>query len=407
MSDLARAAEDRFHRDLIPVLRRRGWRPRIIPYDGYGLAAPAARPVSGMDEPRSMVRVMARIVMRPPHAPAEGPLFRHLPDRPVRNAEQAREIAVETWLDAQRGWRHFMDVPVPYLPLTVQVGGKVVRTRADRSGYVDLVVRDHDLAPGWHEALAGCAATGQVACRVQVIAPGPRLGVVCDIDDTVMVTGLPRALIAGWNVLVKSAAAREVVPGMPQLLERILTAHPGSPLVYLSTGAWNVVPTVRSFFSRTGLPLAPMLMTDWGPTNTGWFRSGPDHKRTALRRLLIDLPQVRWLLIGDDGQHDPLIYSEVVREHADRVAAVAIRRLSGREQVLAGTPLLRPLTVPEAMPMCAVPRMGGAASRVAEGIGPLSRALAESDVPVVTGRDGFALARHLPDTVLPASPGPR
>lgn len=43
--------------------------------------------------------------------------------------------------------------------------------------------------------------------------------------------------------------------------------------------------------------------------------------------------------MGDDGQHDPEIYTELAREHPDRVAAVAIRQLSPGEHVLAhGTP---------------------------------------------------------------------
>ena len=41
LSDIARAVEDRFHRDTVPVLKRQGWRPRVIPYDGYGTSAPA------------------------------------------------------------------------------------------------------------------------------------------------------------------------------------------------------------------------------------------------------------------------------------------------------------------------------------------------------------------------------
>lgn len=130
---------------------------------------------------------------------------------------------------------------------------------------------------------------------------------------------------------------------MPELLAQVHAAHPQAPLVFLSTGAWNAVPTLRSFFKKHAIPNAPMLMTDWGPTNTGWFRSGIEHKRTELRRLLIDLPEVTWLLIGDDGQHDLLIYSEVVREHSDRVAAVAIRRLSQKEQMLAGGQIAHPM----------------------------------------------------------------
>jgi phosphatidate phosphatase APP1 len=45
---------------------------------------------------------------------------------------------------------------------------------------------------------------------------------------------------------------------------------------------------------------------------------------------------VRWLLVGDDGQHDDEIYTRFASEHPEAVAAVAIRRLSPTEAVLAG-----------------------------------------------------------------------
>ena len=53
-----------------------------------------------------------------------------------------------------------------------------------------------------------------------------------------------------------------------------------------------------------------MLLTDWGPTNTGWFRSGMAHKTETLLQLTRDLPNISWLLVGDDGQHDPVIYAD-------------------------------------------------------------------------------------------------
>ncbi|WP_194785413.1 App1 family protein [Actinomyces haliotis] len=362
-SDIARAAELRLYRDTIPALKARGWRPRVVAYDGYGSAGGEG----------SMARVLARMVMRPPDAPAEGPLFRSIPEELPTSAQAVREVALDTLLDAQRGWRQFIDVPVPYLPVTITVGSVQVRTRADRRGYVDVVVRDHGLEPGWQDVIIDAAGAGEVTTRVNVIAPGRHLGIVSDIDDTAMVTDVPRIFLAAWNLLIKNASNREPVPGMADLLEKVRSAHPDTPVIFLSTGAWNAVPTLRAFFRKNGFPEAPKLMTDWGPTNTGWFRSGIEHKRTELRRLMIDLPDLELLLIGDDGQHDPLIYSEVVREHSDRVAAVAIRQLSEREQVLAGSQLAHPM-----------------------GLGPEARTLAEADVPVVVGRDGYELARLLP-----------
>ena len=414
ISDIPRAVENRFRRDIIPVLRRHGWRPRIVPYDGYGSsvhpledgpqAAGGARhgPATGgtpdgpdstpgvtPDDPgrrstgtppSDMARVLARMVLRPHDAPAEGPLFRSVPEEmpmTARDVRDVRELAATNLLEAQRGWRLFVDAPVPYLPVTIRFGAASVRTRADHDGYVDVVVRGHGLGAGWHEAHIEATGAGTVSTRILVVAPGPRLGIVSDIDDTAMVSHVPRMFVAAWNQLVKYTSSREPVPGMAALLTRVKRTHPGTPVIYLSTGAWNVVPTHRSFFDRHGFPAGPMLMTDWGPTNTGLFRSGIEHKRTELRRLMIDLPDVTWLLVGDDGQHDPLIYGEAAREHSDRVAAVAVRRLTPTEQVLAGTQLAHPM-----------------------GLGPEARTLAEADVPVVVGADGYELARLLPPGIL-------
>ena len=44
---------------------------------------------------------------------------------------------------------------------------------------------------------------------------------------------------------------------------------------------------------------------------------------------------MRWLLVGDDGQHDPEIYAEFAREHPQCVAGIAIRSLSEIEQFMA------------------------------------------------------------------------
>jgi phosphatidate phosphatase APP1 len=299
---LHRAArvEGAVHEVVERQLRRRGWQLTVVPYTGYG--APG------------WVRVLGRVLLTRPS------------ERPRRGAESVR------------GWRSFTTFPVQDAPVVIETRGSRFEACADRGGFVDVVV-GADLEPGWQTVRLSAAGTGAqqppVDAPVRVVESGVRFGIVSDIDDTVMVTALPRPLLAAWNTFVLDEHARAPVPGMAVLYERLVTAHPGSPVLYLSTGAWNVAPTLTRFLSRHLYPPGPLLLTDWGPTTDRWFRSGQEHKRSTLARLARELPDVRWLLIGDDGQHDQEIYAEFVAAHPDNVAAVAIRHLSPTEAVLA------------------------------------------------------------------------
>jgi phosphatidate phosphatase APP1 len=280
----------------------------MISYTGYGSP--------------DFVRVLGRVVLSRNH------------DEPIAADAQASLRELYGAEEEQRGWRVFITAPALGVPVTVSVGERQVRTRSDRSGYVDVVVRSPGLEPGWHDVTLSAEGAEPVRGSVRVIGPDVTFGLVSDIDDTVMITALPRPLIAAWNTFVRHEQARHIVPGMAPLYRTLLDEQPGSPIFYLSTGAWNTAPTLTRFLKRHGYPAGPLLMTDWGPTNSGWFRSGQEHKRAALHRLAREFPHIRWILVGDDGQHDPRIYGDFARDRPDLVEAIAIRELTPAEQVL-------------------------------------------------------------------------
>ena len=270
----------------------------VVPYAGYGST--------------SRVRVLARVLLAKP-------------------SERRDEVPT-----GARGWRNFVGVPVENAQVNVRIGEQSLEVQADRSGVIDVVV-DVDLEPGWHRIGLSSEGSAVATALVFVVDPEVSFGVVSDIDDTVMVTALPRPLLAAWHTFVVNEHARATTPGMPVLYERLTTRYSGAPMIYLSTGAWNVAPTLTRFLSRNLYPAGALLLTDWGPTADRWFRSGREHKRSSLERLAREFPQIKWLLIGDDGQHDESIYGEFVKEHPDNVAAVCIRQLTPSEAVLAGS----------------------------------------------------------------------
>lgn len=294
ISDFMRAAEHRLNNAGIKYTQRAGWDPALTGYYGYG----------DLDK----VRVFARVMMSNPDTESKA---------------------------ARRGFRQFFTVQLGNHPVTIHAGDATVHTHTSEGGYIDFPVKDHGLPAGWQKINIEAEGAEPVEAEVLIVEPGCQFGVVSDVDDTVLVTMLPRAVQAAYNSWIVRTNARKPVPGMSEFYSTIRAQHPNVPFFYLSTGAWNTFPALVNFIAKHALPKGPMLLTDWGPTQTGLFRSGQEHKRVQLRNLVIDFPDITWILVGDDGQHDPFIYGNFAEEHPDRVAAIAIRQLTPGEHVLA------------------------------------------------------------------------
>jgi phosphatidate phosphatase APP1 len=297
---LATRAEDAVTRTLVRLLTRRGYGPRVVAYPSYAV--------------RGRARVRARVLLTAPGAPTPGSVER-------------------------RGWRNLMSAELPGATVRVHVepgGPEIAVATTDRGGYVDQDV-PVDLDPGW--ATLWLTVDGddtEVPAPVQVVDPAATHGIVSDIDDTVLVTMVPRPHVAAWNFLVRAEARRRPVAGMPDLYRRLTQKHPDAPVFYLSTGAWNTAGALARFLDRVGLPRGALLLTDLGPTGTALMRSGREHKAGTLRRLADELPDLRWILVGDDGQHDPQVYATFAHDRPGRVEAIVVRRLSAPQQVAAG-----------------------------------------------------------------------
>jgi len=303
LSDIVRKVETTFNKASVKYVTKRGWVPAVSGYTGYGS--------------RESIRIFGRVLAVEPDSPAAVNPGAHPDD-----------------LGEQRGWRQFITVQLGDFPFTVRIGDKEVHAHTDDNGYIDIAIDNPGLGPGWHTATISITGTPDADTEVMIVDSSQEVGIISDIDDTILVTWLPRALVAAWNSWIKRTNTRMPVDGMAEFFQRLQTSYPKAPVFYLSTGAWNTYRTLNKFTRQHGFPRGPMLLTDWGPTETGLFRSGMEHKKVQLRNLIIDYPHMTWILVGDDGQHDPLIFSEVVKEHPTQIKMVAVRTLTPREHVL-------------------------------------------------------------------------
>ncbi len=304
---IAARFEEAYDRWVERIVRLMGWREKVICYTGYGT--------------EEKLRVLGRIVLAP------------------RRGTSPIAKATEEFVK-RRGFRNFVTVPCVRVPFTLTIHGKRVSGVSDRGGYIDMWVPDHGLEPGWHQIDVQSTGSKRAVADVHIVSDEQTFGIISDIDDTVISTYLPRPFIAAWNSFIRDESARQAVPGMASMYAALIDEHHDAPVFYISTGAWNTHSFLVRFLRRHRYPSGAMLLTDWGPTNTGWFRSGAAHKHDSMVELATLFPRISWLLVGDDGQHDLELYSRFVDHSPERVRAIAIRQLSPTEQVLAhGTPV--------------------------------------------------------------------
>ena len=123
-------------------------------------------------------------------------------------------------------------------------------------------------------------------------------------------------MLAAWHAFVLNEHSRRPTPGMPVFYERLTRAYRDAPVVHLSTGAWNVAPTLTRFRLATCIPPAPC----YSPIGTDRDqlvpqRNGPQTQEPGTVDRRVSEREV--VLIGDDGQHDEEIYGNFVTSHTD------------------------------------------------------------------------------------------
>ena len=304
---VAVVVEDVVQRVIVVVLRLLGrHRPLVNPFVAHGTTH-RARVGARVD--------LGRSAAAPPAEPTPG--------------------ARSRWKVLRASAARFLTLELPDVPVIVRTPNGSSKVMADREGYVDAEVELPGLEPGWHElGLALEGGDGSVVpAKLLVVDPAARVGLISDVDDTILETGLTRGLAVVKATLFTDVADRAPLPGAAALYRELLRDGDGveRPVFYVSTSPWNLHEMLMQFLVLRGFPLGPLLLTDWGPSHSGLFRLGAqDHKLRLVRRVLADHPGLQLVLVGDSGQLDPEIYATLAREAPDRIRAVYIRRTKGR-----------------------------------------------------------------------------
>lgn len=254
--------------------------------------------------------------------------------RVLAGKPQASAMEDASWWDNLLDtYRRFETDEVPDAPLILRFRNAHLETRSDHEGYWRAMFDTPGAAVSdalWDNATAslhdGTLATAQPVLQ---IGPQARIGVISDIDDTLLHSGITDWKTAAQLTFLHNARTRKPLQGAAALYRALQAGADGSgrhPIFYVSSSPWNLYDLLEDFMELNGIPFGPIFLRDLG-TDTGKFFKTPGHGHKLERalRLIERFPQLRWVLLGDSGQADAELYAEAARVHGERIAAIYIR----------------------------------------------------------------------------------
>lgn len=321
-------------------------RPIIVPYRGYGT--------------RRSVWIRGRVI----------------DDPGIEQSDQPRPPFGHT----REMWRRFASHEIAGARVEVTLGTSTRETVTDDEGYFELELEtDLESPESWHpyEARLIDPALSQEMETFEgtVLVPPAtaRLGIISDIDDTVIDSSATDRLRMLRTLLFTAAELRVPFSGIAELFSEIQHKDDSAnPVFYVSSSPWNLYDFLVALFETHGLPAGPMLLQDFGTDHDKLLHAPhDDHKLEQIARIIGTYPDLEWILVGDSGQRDPEIYKAVADEVPDRVRAIVIRDVTTEQRDAEIRIILEPLES-AGLPVALV-RDAGEARAVLEEAGLLDR----------------------------------
>ena len=175
--------------------------------------------------------------------------------------------------------------------------------------------------------------------EVMITSETAKFGIISDIDDTIMHTGLTSRF--KWQVLkntvFKRAEKRIPLEGAADFYEKLHNGKSGvdcNPIFYVSHSPWNLYRYLEFFLNRNNFPKGPILLRDFVNPFAKKNRSEKPQKQKEIINILKTYPQLPFILIGDSGEHDPDIYIGIAEKHPERILAIYMRSVNHRQKMI-------------------------------------------------------------------------
>ncbi|MCX2742055.1 App1 family protein [Pontibacter anaerobius] len=267
---------------------------------------------------------------------------RVLEDEKVRKPRESDDVLVHL----KDTYKRYESDEIPGMKVKASFAGQEVEVETDEEGFfnvefwpdtaIDYSTTDNKVKL---QLLSHKTDKDRLEAEAYVYAPGKNVefGIISDIDDTVLISNIKSFLGRLKLMLTKNATERSPFPGVAGFFRALCKGSDGkgkNPLFYVSGSEWNLYDLLISFFRSHDIPEGPLLLRDKGTRlDRGDLEtSEEEYKLEKIRHILDTFPYLKFICIGDSGQHDPEVYQRVVQEYPGRVLGIYVRDVSPGER---------------------------------------------------------------------------
>jgi phosphatidate phosphatase APP1 len=158
--------------------------------------------------------------------------------------------------------------------------------------------------------------------------------IVSDIDDTLVHSFIYKKIRKFRTLMFTTMEKRKAVVNMQDLIRSFTSA--GAAPVYLSNSEQNLYPIIYRFLQHNTFPRGPLFLKQlrslWQVILNIKFPIRNIHKTTTLEDLLAHFPDKKFVLMGDNTQHDLSIYLSVAEKFPKNIQYIIIRKVVERSE---------------------------------------------------------------------------
>ncbi|KAH8879132.1 actin patch protein 1 [Thozetella sp. PMI_491] len=166
--------------------------------------------------------------------------------------------------------------------------------------------------------------------KIQLIEPRG-ISLISDIDDTIKHSNIS----LGAREIFRNTFIRDLadltVDGVQEWYNKLHDL--GVRMHYCSNSPWQLFPVIATFFHIAGLPPGSIHLKQYSGMLQGIFEPVAERKKGTLEKILRDFPQRKFLLVGDSGEADLEVYTDLAVANPGRILALFIRDVTTPEQV--------------------------------------------------------------------------